>query len=208
MTPQNLPHSEVGISCANNSEVAYSFAMKTAVVALALTLACSTLARPQQTPTTVRPITFFDVLDLPVRVDEPELEKNASDYSLTCAVANRSDEPLTGLRFALLLIDSSNNRQITRLTWDEVSAVPAFSIKTFKFHLQIKDELKAGNLFLAVDEVIGRDTIWRTVEAEKLLRAYARGDHGLSPKVQKLQNKFDKESPRGISSQLPLRPKP
>ena len=182
--------------------------MKTAVVALALTLACSTLARPQQTPPTVRPITFFDVLDLPARIDEPELEKNPTDYSLTCAVANRSDEPLVGLRFALLLIDPSTNRQITRLTWDEAPAVPAYSIKTFKFHPPLKDELKAGNLFLAVDEVIGRDTIWRTVDAEKLLRAYARGDHSLTPKVQKLQNKFDKESPRVISGQPLLRPKP
>lgn len=182
--------------------------MKTAVVALALTLACSTFARPRQTPPSVRPITFFDVLDLPVRLDEPELERNANDYTLTCAVANRSGESLIGLRFALLLIDPSNNRQITRLTWDEVSAVPPFSIKTFKFHPQLKDELKAGNLFLAVDEVIGQETIWRTVDAEKLLRDYARGDHSLNPKVQKLQNKFDKETPRVISSEPLLLRKP
>jgi hypothetical protein len=182
--------------------------MKTAVVALALTLACSTFARPQQKPASVRPITFFDVLDLPVRIDEPELEKNASDYSLTCAIANRSGESLIGLRFALLLIDPANNRQVTRLTWDEVSAIPAFSIKTFTFHPQLKEELKAGNLFLAVDEVIGRETIWRTVDAEKVLRAYARGDHSLNPKVQKLQNKFDKEAPRAISTELKRLPKP
>jgi len=165
--------------------------MRTAVVALILTLACATLARQEKPQSPGRPITFFDILDLPARIDEPELEKNGSNYSLTCAIANRSGEALVGLRFALLLVDPSNNRQITRLTWDEAPAVPAYSIKTFKFHLRLKDELKPGNLFLAVDEVIARETIWRTVNAEKLLRAYARGDHGLNPKVQKLQNKFD-----------------
>jgi hypothetical protein len=35
------------------------------------------------------------------------------------------------------------------------------------------------------------------------LRAYARGQHGQIPKLQKLQNMYDKETPRVIST-LPL----
>ena len=182
--------------------------MRTVVVALALTLACSTFARQEPTPATARPITFFDILDLPARIDEPKLEKTGSDYRMTCAVANRSDESLVGLRFALLLVDPSNNRQIARLTWDEATAVPANSIKTFAFHPPLKDELKAGNLFLAVDEVIGRETIWRTVDADKTLRAYARGDHSLTPRVQKLQNKLDDTKPRAVPLLLPKPPIP
>jgi len=182
--------------------------MKTAVVALILTLACLSFTRQEQSRSAVRPITFFDVLDLPARIDQPELEKTGTGYSLTCAVANRSGESLIGLRFALLLVDPDDHRQITRMTWDEAPAMPAYSIKTFKFHPQLKDELRAGNLFLAVDEVIGRETIWRTVDADKLLRAYARGDHSLTPRVQKLQNKFDNTQPRVIST-LPMpKPKP
>lgn len=177
--------------------------MKTVVVALALTLVCSTLAQNEQQKPAKRPITFFDILDLPARIDEPKLEKTGSDYRVTCAVANRSDESLVGLRFALLLVDPSDNRQITRLTWDEATAVPAYSIRTFVFHPPLKDELKAGNLFLAIDEVIARDTIWRTVDADKTLRAYARGDHNLTPVVQKLQNKFDDTKPRPIPILFP-----
>ena len=182
--------------------------MKTAVVALVLTLVCSTLAQNEQPKPAKRPVTFFDILDLPARIDEPKLEKTGSDYSLTCAVANRSDESLVGLRFALLLVDSSSNRQIARLTWDEATAVPANSIKTFAFHPPLKDELKAGDLFLAVDEAIGRETIWRTVDADKTLRAYARGDHSLTPRVQKLQNKFDDTKPRAVPLLLPKPPIP
>jgi hypothetical protein len=177
--------------------------MKTAVVALALTLVCSTLAQNEPPKPAKRPVAFFDVLDLPARIDEPKLEKAGSDYSLTCAVANRADESLVGLRFALMLVDSSSNRPIVRLTWDEAVAVPAYSIKTFAFHPPLKDELKAGNLFLTVDEVIARETIWRTVDADKTLRAYARGDHNLTPKVQKLQNKFDNTKPQVIPALLP-----
>ena len=181
--------------------------MKTVIVALMIFVAYPAWARQDQTPP-AQPVTFFDVLDLPARIDEPRLEKNGTDYSLTCAVANRSGEPLIGLRLALLLVDANDNRRITRMTWDEAAAVPAYSIKTFKFHLPLKDELKTGNLFLAADEVIGRETIWRTVDAEKLLRAYARGEHSLNPRVQKLQNKFDNTQPRVIFSSLPMRPKP
>ena len=180
--------------------------MRTVVVALILLLAFSTLARQAKPPSPVRPITFFDILDLPARIDEPELERTGIAYSLTCAVANRSSEPIVGLRFELLLVEQFNRRQITRLTWDEATSVPAYSIKIFKLHPPVKDELKAGNLFLAVDEVVGRETIWRTVDADKLLRAYARGDHSLNPKVQKLQNKFDADKVRAISSSP--RPKP
>lgn len=180
--------------------------MKTVIFALMIFVAYPALARQDQTPPP-QPVTFYDVLELPARIDEPKLEKNGTDYSLTCAVANRSSEPLIGLRFALLLVDANDNRRITRMTWDEAAAVPAYSIKTFKFHPSLKDELRTGNLFLAVDEVIGRETIWRTVDADKLLRAYAGGDHSLTPKVQKLQNKFDNTQPRVIFTSLP-KPRP
>ena len=88
--------------------------MKTVVVALALALVCSTLAQNEQPKPAKRPVTFFDIIDLPSRIDEPKLEKMGNDYTLTCAVANRSDESLVGLRFALLLVDSSSHRHYRR----------------------------------------------------------------------------------------------
>jgi hypothetical protein len=92
---------------------------------------------------------------------------------------------------------------MSRLAWNEEAEVPAYSIKSFEFHPPIKGEIRDAKLFLGIDEVIGRDTVWRTVDADKLLRVYARGQHGLVPKVQTLQNKYDKEAPRMKSSKPP-----
>ena len=113
---------------------------------------------------------------------------------------------MVGLRLTLMFVDSSNDR-ITRLTWNEATDLPAYSIKTFEFNPRIKDELKPAKIFLGVEEVIGRETVWRTVDADKLLRAYARGQQGTVPKVQAVQNKFDREFPRAIS-ETPRLPKP
>ncbi|PYS72040.1 MAG: hypothetical protein DMF73_09290 [Acidobacteria bacterium] len=149
-------------------------------------LACA--ASPQERP---RPVLFFDVLDLPARIDEPKLLKKANQYVLSCAVANRSGEQLVGLRLTLMVVESSGKVR-TRISWNEAAEVPAYSIKEFEFHPIVKDELnKSATLFLGIDEVIGHETVWRTVDADKLLRAYARGQHDLIPKVQTLINKFD-----------------
>ena len=162
-------------------------------------------ASPQERP---RPVLFFDVLDLPARIDEPKLQRKANQYLLTCALANRSGEQLVGLRLTLMVVDSSGKVR-TRISWNEAATVPAYSIKTFEFNPTIKGEISNGApLFLGVDEVIGRETIWRTVDSDKLLRAYARGQHDLIPKVQTLINKVD--APRnGVPiMQIKLKPPP
>ncbi|HEX3084305.1 MAG TPA: hypothetical protein VHP99_07285 [Pyrinomonadaceae bacterium] len=175
--------------------------MKTVALALLILFAVPACARQDQTPTPAQSVTFFDVLDLPARIDEPKLQKSEGDYDLKCALANRSGETLVGVRLTLMLVDSSNNR-ITRVTWNEATTVPAYSIKNFEFHPTLKAETKDAAIFLAIDEVIGRESVWRTVDGDKLLRAYARGQSGQIPKVQKLQNKYDKEAPRAIYNHL------
>jgi len=165
-----------------------------ALMILCLCLAAISASRPpcaaksQEQP---RSVLFFDVLDLPARIDEPKLQKKSNQYVLSCALANRSGEQLVGLRLTLLIVEASGKVR-TRMSWNEAATVPAYSIKTFEFNPTIKGEISNGaTLFLGVDEVIGRETIWRTVDADKLLRAYARGQHDLIPKVQTLVNKFD-----------------
>ena len=150
-----------------------------------------THVRAQTPPEFSRPVLFFDVLDLPARIDEPRLQKNANQYVLGCALANRSGEQLVGLRLTLMVVETSGKLR-TRISWNEAATVPAYSIKTFEFNPIIKGEISnSATLFLGIDEVIGRETIWRTVDSDKLLRAYARGQHDLIPKVQTLINKFD-----------------
>ncbi len=164
--------------------------MKTLVIALMMLAACVASARQDSTQTKAQDVTFFDVLDLPARLDEPKLRKADGKYILRCALANRSNEQLVGLRLAVVLVNSANVRA-SRLTWNEAIEAPAYSINSFEFHPPIKEVPKDTRLFLAIEEVIGRDSVWRTLDVDKMLLAYARGQHSLNPKVQKLQNKYD-----------------
>jgi hypothetical protein len=95
---------------------------------------------------------------------------------LNCAIANRSGEQLLGLRLILITVDSAGKLR-TRVTWSEESELADYSIKTFQFSLSLKDKARTGDrYFLAIDEVIGSETIWRAVDSEKALRAYARAN--------------------------------
>ena len=146
-------------------------------------------------------VAFFDIPDLPARVDEPKLRKSDQGFVLDCAMANRSSEQLLGLRLIILVVDHSGKLR-SRITWTEESDLPSYSIKAFAFHPIIKGELHSTDqLYLGIDEVIGHETIWRAVGAEKALRAYSRGQPDAMPEVRILANKFD---PRPNAIVVPL----
>lgn len=149
-------------------------------------------------------VAFFDVPDLPARVDEPKLRKSDQGFVLDCALANRSSEQLLGLRLIILVVDHSSKLR-TRITWTEESELPSYSIKAFAFHPIMKGELRSTDqLYLGIDEVIGHETIWRAVGAEKALRAYSRGQPDVMPEVRTVANKFD----RSPDQFAPLRIRP
>ena len=136
-------------------------------------------------------VAFFDIPDLPARVDEPKLRKSDEGSVLDCAVANRSSEQLLGLRLILLVVEHSGKLR-SRITWTEASELTSYSIKAFAFHPIIKGELRSTDQFyLGIDEVIGQETIWHAVGAEKALRAYSRGQPDVMPEVRTMANKFD-----------------
>ena len=155
----------------------------------------------QEKPT---PAAFFDVLDLPARIDEPKLLKVGERYVLKCAVANRSNEQLLGLRLVLMVVDHDGKLR-ARITWNEEADIAGYSIKTFEFSPAIRTKLQTNDrLFLGLDEVTGRETIWHVPDGEKALRAYSRGQHDVVPKVQTVANKAD---PRQVPVVVPLEKK-
>ena len=138
-----------------------------------------------------RSVTFFDVSDLPARIDTPKVSQSDQEFALDCAVANRSNEDLLGLRLILLIIDTSGKVR-GHVTWTERTELAMYSIKTFAFHPEITVPLRSTDqIFLGIDEVIGRETIWRAAGAEKALRAYSRGQHDVVPNVRTFANKYD-----------------
>jgi len=159
------------------------------------------LARQELPKDRSTPVVFFDVSELPARIDEPRLHENDKQFSLDCAVANRSGEQLLGIRLLLMVIDP-NGKLRSRITWTERAEVAMYSIKTFAFHPEITAPLRSTDkIFLGIDEVIGRETIWRAAGAEKALRAYARGHHDVVPNVRTFANKYD---PRPGVRMIPL----
>ncbi len=149
------------------------------------------LARQELRKDRSTPVVFFDVSELPARIDEPRLRKSEKEFVLDCAVANRSGEPLLGIRLILLVIDSAGKLR-SRITWTEGADLAMYSIKTFAFQPGLTGDLRSTDqIFLGIDEVIGRETIWRAAGAEQALRAYSRGQHDVVPTVRTFANKYD-----------------
>jgi hypothetical protein len=141
-------------------------------------------------------VVFFDVSELPARIDEPKLRKTDKGMAIDCAIANRSDEQLLGMRLILMVVDLTGKLR-NRITWTERTELASYSIKTFAIHPAITGEMRSTDrVFFGIDEVIGRETIWRAVGAEKALRAYSRGQHDVVPAVRTFANKYD--SPPGL----------
>lgn len=144
---------------------------------------------------------FFDVSELPARIDEPKLRKSDKGMVMDCAIANRSDEQLLGVRLILMVVDPAGKLR-NRITWTERTELARYSIKTFELHPAIGELRRTDQLFLGIDEVIGSETIWRAAGAEKALRAYTRGQHDVVPTVRTFANKYD---PRPGMRALPIR---
>jgi hypothetical protein len=149
------------------------------------------LARQELSKDRSTPVVFFDVSELPARIDEPRLRKDDKEFVLDCALANRSGEQLLGIRLILLVIDPAGKLR-SRITWTERADVAMYSIKAFAFHPQTTLAARSTDqLFLGIDEVIGPETIWRAAGAEKALRAYSRGQHDVVPTVRTFANQYD-----------------
>src|SRR4051794_38553491 len=131
-------------SCVKILAVAYSNAMKRVLVTLTIlcfysgaSITPPALAGAQEITEAARAVTFFDVLDLPARIDQPKLLKQKKETVLQCVLANRSGKQIVGLRLTLMVVESGKVRSLA--SWNEAAAVNAYSIRTFEFHPIIKD---------------------------------------------------------------------
>src|SRR3979411_1369547 len=100
------------------------------------------IAHNESPQDTSPPIIFFDVSDLPARIDEPKFQKTAKGYVLKCAVAKRSGEQLLGLRLILLIVEPSGKLR-SRVTWTQATDLPGYSINTFTLNPEITAEVRA-----------------------------------------------------------------
>jgi len=148
-------------------------------------------------------IEVFQVLDLPLSVHEASLLKSERGYLLKLSLGNSSEVRMMGLRYSLVIIDSTNQAQAV-INRTEGFSIPAYATKNLTFKTPIKLKPKDGErLVLMLEQVISRESIWEVVKAKEALEAYAKGDYSVMPTVLRVANQVD--APPSIPRVIPQR---
>jgi hypothetical protein len=137
-------------------------------------------------------IEVFQVLELPLNINEASLLKSEKGYYLLkLSLANSSELKMIGLRYSLVRIDSKNQPQ-PLVNRTEGFSIPAYTTKSFTFKSPIKFKPKYDErLVLMLEQVISRESIWEVVKAKEALEAYASGDYSVMPVVLRVANQVD-----------------
>jgi hypothetical protein len=151
------------------------------------------------------PIDVLQVYSLPLGISNASLRKTKKGDWLKLSISNSSDEQILGVRYWLLVVDSTNKVR-RALDQSESLKLDAYSAETVSFptppRWKIGDD---DRVFLVLAQVIGRDSIWEVQQAKNALLAYVKGDSYTMPNVLRMLNQVD--SPIGLSP-IFLRQKP
>ena len=160
-----------------------------------------TAAPPQQialsqqaSPERSIPVDYLEVTDLPLSISIPTLVMTEKGYVLRCSAANNSVEPMLGITFLILVLDSENKVR-SSASWGAGIQVPGYVTRDLSIRVPIKLTIKNGyRVVLAPEQLIGSESIWQVTKARELIEAYARGDQYVVPKVRRVANQFDPPS--------------
>ena len=136
-------------------------------------------------------VEIVPVADLPVSVSEAVLTKTRNGYVLKCAISNNSENQITGLDYALLVIDA-NNAEKKVVSASESFKLKGYATKTLTSKIFLNLEAGEGyRLFLIPHRVFSSDSVWEVLKANKALEAHASGDYSVSPEVVRALNLLD-----------------
>jgi len=143
------------------------------------------------------PIEIFPVDGLPLGIGSASLARSRTGRLLQLSVSNNSDEPILGIRYWLLIVDSEN--QLRRaLDQSEGLRLDAYATKGISF--SAPSRLKIGSndrVFMVVAQVIGRESIWEVRRARESLLDFVKGAGYTMPSVLRVLNQVD--APLGLS---------
>ena len=136
-------------------------------------------------------IEVFQVLDLPLTVHQASLVKSEKGYFLKLSLANSSELKIIGLRYALAIINSTNQAS-PLVNRTEGFSMPPYAAESLTFTTPIKFKPKGGErLVLMLEQVVSRESIWEVLKAKEVFEAYARGDYSVLPEVMRVMNLVD-----------------
>ena len=136
-------------------------------------------------------VEVFQVLDLPLSVNEAALTKTDKGFFVKLALGNSTELKMVGLRYSLVSINMKSELQFIANRVEGFS-LPAYATKTVTFKTPLKFKQKDGErLALMVEQVVSRESIWEVVKAKDAFEAYARGDYSVVPVVLRVANQVD-----------------
>lgn len=163
---------------------------------LVLVLAFS--AAPAQSVDALVTPEVFQVSDLPVAVTNPSLVKTKNGYVFKCSLANSSEFRQLGFRYSLAVIDSGSGATSV-VSRTEAFRLAPYQAKNVIFKAPLGLNLKGDErLVLMVEQVISTHYIWEVVQAKDALASYIAGDYSTTPRVLRVLNAVDAQTPLKI----------
>jgi hypothetical protein len=145
------------------------------------------------------PVDVMQVLELPAHVTNPILLRSEKGYLLKCQISNNSDDRILGFTYKLLVLDSASK---LRMMASRTAALKLAGYATEGLTLRLPGKLKiksGDRLVFAVEQLIGRESVWEVLNSREALEAYGRGVY-LAPEVKQVLNQVDsRPGPRVIN---------
>jgi len=160
-----------------------------------MVIACSAAHGQLKEKSRSVPIEVFQVLDLPLNINEAVLEEKDSGYVVRCRISNDSTAEIRGLRYSLTAVDASGV-PIPLANRLEGIALQVHNTKTFTFATPLRFKLDNGSRFvLMLEQVSGAEAIWEVIKAKDALDYYLKGDYSIQPSVMRVGNQVDAPLP-------------
>jgi hypothetical protein len=136
------------------------------------------------------PVDLIQMWELPTYVTNPILLRSGNGFRLKCQISNNSDDPILGLTYQLLVLDSTNK---LRMMASRTTALKlaGYESKDLTLRQPRKLKIKKGDrVVLAVEQVLTRYAIWEVLNSREALAAYGRGEY-LAPEIKRVLNLVD-----------------
>lgn len=166
--------------------------MKQAVLLLSFVLTPTLLWASGSTTTSQHlPVDFYEVAEMPLTITSAELRRSGDADALTFSVTNRSSERLMGLRLILIVVDPTGKLR-SRTGWMERIDLEINATDDYSSKLSAKMKIRPGDrVVLTMEQVIGRESIWKVINAKEAFTAYASNTRHVMPDVRQVSNNVD-----------------
>ena len=136
------------------------------------------------------PVEVFQVLEMPLAINNAALVKTKDGYLVKCSLTNSSEFRQLGLRYSLFVVNSPGpNRSISV---NEGFTLAPYRTKTVAFKTPLKLKLNGNErLVLMLEQLISTDYVWNVINPTDALAAYVTGDYTITPQVLRVRNQVD-----------------